>query len=1009
MLPVFSGSSRQRQINLGGSRSTYTSQEAILDNLKAQREQRQDQRRRAESALRIQAWWRAASDQRKLRETLRRRFDESSGPSVEWTRMLVVGWRGNEADFKRLGRWSRSMVEGGDSMLFGPFVERQRQSWLVLLRQALLRALDAVSKYPTSEDTPYHLQVLTAVISSSQTDCVTISSILIGCGLYSHLGTALQTIPLADKGSSPSIPLITNILTLPFSTFPSGSSEFLASFIDLLCHIFTIPLLPNRFPLQSLTELSKKLPLSSFNIIDTAIFRNPTLSPTARVHLLANLVAFLNPRLSKLPPTVIASYLESVAVILGSLPPQALDPPSKSAPETSWVMHDDSDDSDAEVTSRPAQSQAPPIISPPLDARTLSRLQSLFAPVQINTLLTLTSKVPTTRSSLFLMLLSLCAAWPTKKEKVLSSIVFSPMGPSLIKEIWRGWVRPSPLGKDPRQTLEITQDKKYREVWSPLLLLVDMYTHALLTMGDDEFFSITTRSNSPRNPLTLDELGAFSKQLMNITFPLYWNEDQLNIKEDCIQGSMIRLEVVREKLTKCLKAIHARDSRRKFTPENHWLMTSHIDIQSFCEAAIFEEQKLDRTTSRSLSKRQMAYISPRLGILNNIPFAIPFSVRVEIFRDFVAADMTRLDLADPYARPKHHCVVRRGQIAKDGYDSLNQLGAQLKGRIQITFVDQFGEEEMGVDGGGVFKEFLTSLSKEAFDTDRGLWLVTDQQELYPNPHAYAREPHQLNWYRFIGRVLGKALYEGILVDVAFATFFLAKWLGRQSHLDDLASLDPEMYRGLIYLKHYDGNLEDLALNFTVMTDDFGVTQTIDLIRNGASTSVTRENRMQYIYLMANYKLNSQIRYQSEAFFDGLSDIIDPKWLRMFNQQELQILVGGTEDPINVDDLRSNTIYGGVYDESHPTISAFWRVFRSLDQAQRCSLLRFVTSCSRPPLLGFKELNPKFSIRDASSDQARLPTASTCVNLLKLPMYQSEQVLRQKLLQAINSGAGFDLS
>lgn len=34
--------------------------------------------------------------------------------------------------------------------------------------------------------------------------------------------------------------------------------------------------------------------------------------------------------------------------------------------------------------------------------------------------------------------------------------------------------------------------------------------------------------------------------------------------------------------------------------------------------------------------------------------------------------------------------------------------------------------------------------------------------------------HQLNWYRFIGRVLGKALYEDILVDVSFARFFLAK-------------------------------------------------------------------------------------------------------------------------------------------------------------------------------------------------------------------------------------------
>ena len=59
--------------------------------------------------------------------------------------------------------------------------------------------------------------------------------------------------------------------------------------------------------------------------------------------------------------------------------------------------------------------------------------------------------------------------------------------------------------------------------------------------------------------------------------------------------------------------------------------------------------------------------------------------------------------------------------------------------------------------------------------------------------------------------------------------------------------------------------------------------------------------------------------------------------------------------------------------------------------------------------GFKELVPKFAIRDAGRDSERLPTASTCVNLLKLPMYTDERVLKAKLLQAINSGAGFDLS
>ena len=193
---------------------------------------------------------------------------------------------------------------------------------------------------------------------------------------------------------------------------------------------------------------------------------------------------------------------------------------------------------------------------------------------------------------------------------------------------------------------------------------------------------------------------------------------------------------------------------------------------------------------------------------------------------------------------------------------------------------------------------------------------------------------------------------------------------------------------------------------------------------------------------------------------------------MFNQQEVQILIGGVNSPIDLDDLQRHTNYGGLYDEKHETIVAFWKVYpvvvlvslllfvwpcsfyqvvNSFDQEQKRALLRFVTSCSRPPLLfvcltvcllfnprllivslrwhysGFKELVPNFCIRDAGTDQYRLPTSSTCVNLLKvsfitmnygcvshpwdfkLPIYTSDRALRVKLLQAINSGAGFDLS
>jgi len=83
----------------------------------------------------------------------------------------------------------------------------------------------------------------------------------------------------------------------------------------------------------------------------------------------------------------------------------------------------------------------------------------------------------------------------------------------------------------------------------------------------------------------------------------------------------------------------------------------------------------------------------------------------------------------------------------------------------------------------------------------------------------------------------------------------------------------------------------------------------------------------------------------------------------------------------------------------------------------------VTSCSRQPLLGFGQLNPTFAIQKVPAyasqynglepplpgEAPRLPSAATCMNLLKLPMYDSVDMLREKLLYAIRSNSGFELS
>lgn len=86
----------------------------------------------------------------------------------------------------------------------------------------------------------------------------------------------------------------------------------------------------------------------------------------------------------------------------------------------------------------------------------------------------------------------------------------------------------------------------------------------------------------------------------------------------------------------------------------------------------------------------------------------------------------------------------------------------------------------------------------------GLFTATPQRELYPSPSGYAAVPEGVALLEFLGRMLGKAVYEGILLELPLAGFFLKKFGGKACDLEDLASLDPEVHRHLLALRHFTG-------------------------------------------------------------------------------------------------------------------------------------------------------------------------------------------------------------
>ncbi|KAG8741598.1 hypothetical protein FRC10_002671 [Ceratobasidium sp. 414] len=1068
----FTGPGRTRQINLSGSSSTQSS-EALLRQARAKREAREEEQRRHNSQIRIARWYRTLCAVRAAREQYGQMFD--AGPSAfhgpaDWTRcLLVCGTRG-ERGAARLGAWSAALVADARAF-YAPFSTRDAARWLDMLCRMSVRLLQTISASPQSPHTLNHLGVLQNLLipqrmpknltpAATQDIARSIVTTLIPAKtcMYPYLSHAITSVDPKNK-SSPILPPLVELALAPLSLLTSMGANTGIVYQEVLelffSSILAIPLLPYRLPIAAVTRISTRFPFSHMGRIDlySLVRKLESADPTggsadeAKAELIANLFTLLPPTLlSRFKGAERTDYLNLLAALFDSLPLGSLDPPkvsSASAGSAGVVANadvdSDSDDDLPVVVSASTSAAAPVPVRLSLNPRTRKRLEQLTEPAYISALLGSSTTIQPD-AAVCRFFLSLWSVWPARRDTTLAAILALPGNTgagngasTIVKGIWRGQVRGS-LGKlgggaddGVSKSVELLVDESTTTLWPPFIFLIVVYTHMLRTMSDDEFFATPTatttqsQTHQTQNPLSTSEVAHLGRALLGVVFRLYLYDTVISTRRVPGLGG-VGFAMVREWGTELLQGVCLRDSRRRFTPEGHWLMVDASDAQQICAAALLEDEPSDTSLSSSnpstsrARRAQLAALSPRSKILTHIPFSIPFDVRVQVFRRFVQNDWKsavrlhhQAEHSSPFGRGRRGAVVRRGRVAEDGFKALSGMREDLKLPVAITFVDQWGNEEAGIDGGGVFKEFLTSLAKETFDSNHGLWLANKQQELYPNPHAYAKEPAQLEWYRFIGRVLGKALYEGILVDIAFAPFFLAKLLGRQSSIDDLASLDPELYQGLMFLKNYKGNPEELSLNFTVTDEHFGQLVVTNLTPNGADRPVTAENRYAYILMVAHHRLKAQIRKQSDAFMEGLADIIDPKWLRMFNQKELQMLIGGTPDPIDLDDLRENVVYGGLYDESHEVIRMFWKVVKDFNQDERRSLLRFVTSCSRPPLLGFKELNPRFAIRDATSDDQRLPTSSTCVNLLKLPRYSSEYIMRQKVLQAISSNAGFDLS
>ncbi|KAG8423266.1 E3 ubiquitin-protein ligase tom1 [Metarhizium acridum] len=356
--------------------------------------------------------------------------------------------------------------------------------------------------------------------------------------------------------------------------------------------------------------------------------------------------------------------------------------------------------------------------------------------------------------------------------------------------------------------------------------------------------------------------------------------------------------------------------------------------------------------------------------------------------------------------PPLQLSVRRDHVFHDSFRSLYfKSGDEMKfGKLNIRF---HGEE--GVDAGGVTREWFQVLARQMFDPNYALFtpVSSDRTTFHPNKLS-GINPEHLMFFKFIGRIIGKALYEGRLLDCFFSRAVYKRILGKSVSVKDMESFDPDYYKSLCWM--LDNDITDIITEtFSVEDDEFGVTNVFDLVPNGRDVAVTEDNKHEYVRLVVEHKLLSSVKEQMEKFLQGFHDIIPAELISIFNEQELELLISGLPD-IDIDDWKSNTEYQN-YTPSSQQIQWFWRAVRSFDKEERAKLLQFVTGTSKVPLNGFKELEgmngiSRFNIHRDYGDKDRLPSSHTCFNQLDLPEYESYDMLRAQLHKAITQGSEY---
>jgi hypothetical protein len=376
----------------------------------------------------------------------------------------------------------------------------------------------------------------------------------------------------------------------------------------------------------------------------------------------------------------------------------------------------------------------------------------------------------------------------------------------------------------------------------------------------------------------------------------------------------------------------------------------------------------------------------------------------------------------------------------DSYDASRvgmepQLSVSSKrlSRFNNLIIDQIVRKRIDMKNGKHKRQQFSLFTQDS--ESKLCWFTPSPLRLDDQKHL-VKYPVDVMEYETIGIVMGLAMYNGILLANCFPLALYRLWLSPHTlntapsssssssssslkpNLQDILPLHPTVATSLNSLLKYEGNIEDdFGCSYSISRDAPFINEaagTIEQIswtetlgKSGADVPVTNSNASDYVSDYIQHVMIDDCWSRGDAIRRGFLRVVGCPALSLCSADELELMLCGSPDVGDFNELKYVTRYMGGYTLDDNAIKWFWEVVLDFPETMKRKLLLFVTGSDRVPIKGLKCL--PFNIQKSGQDSDRLPTAHSCFNILDLPEYTSKEILEKRLEIALQHTIGFGLA